>query len=100
MFLCRRLEALPRQRPPAKVHEYVAQGFKVVTPTLLDAEVGIDTGVAGGAGQVFVFAVGNVQVRFWVAVFFGEPKVDDVDLISAFADAHEEVVWFDIAVDK
>jgi len=37
---------------------------------------------------------------FWVTVFFGETKVDDVDLVAAFADTHEEVVGFDVSVDK
>jgi len=39
-------------------------------------------------------------VCFGVAVFFGEAKVDYVYLVAAFADAHEEVVGFDVAVDE
>ena len=60
----------------------------------------VDTCVTGCAGEVFVFAVGDVEMSFWVTVFFGETKVDYVDLVAAFADAHEEVVGFDVAVDK
>ena len=60
----------------------------------------IDTCVTGCASEVFVFAVGDVEMSFWVAVFFGETKVDYIDLVAAFADAHEEVVGFDVAVDK
>ena len=62
--------------------------------------MGVDAGVAGCSCEVFIFAVGDVEMGFWVAVFFGETKVDYVDLVTAFADAHEEVVGFDVAVDK
>jgi hypothetical protein len=41
-----------------------------------------------------------VEVGFGVAVLFGKTKVDDVDLVAAFADAHEEVVGFDVPVDE
>ena len=60
----------------------------------------VDAGVAGGAGEVFIFTVGDVEMSFGVAVLFGEAKVDNVDLIAALADAHEEVVGFDVAVDE
>jgi hypothetical protein len=67
---------------------------------LFNTQVSVDTCVTGCASEVFVFAVGDVEMSFWVTVFFGETKVDYVDLVAAFADAHEEVVGFDVAVDK
>jgi len=94
------LETLPRQRSPAKVHHDVSERFKVITPGLLDSQMSVDGGVASSACEVFVLAVGDVEMGFGVAVFFGETKVDYVDLVSAFADSHEEVVWFDVAVDE
>jgi hypothetical protein len=100
LLLGRSLEALPGKRSTTKVHEDVAQALEVVATGLFDAEVGVDGGVAGGAGEILVFAVGDVEVGFGVAVFFGETKVDDVDLVAAFADAHEEVVGFDVSVDE
>ena len=39
-----------------EVHEDVSEALHVVPPALLDAEVGVDGGVAGRAGQVFVFS--------------------------------------------
>ena len=35
-----------------------------------------------------------------VAVLLGETKVDDIDLVAALANAHEEVVGLDITVDE
>ena len=73
-------EPLPRQAPPQEVHEHVPQRLDVVPARLLDAEVGVDRRVARGARQVFVLAVGDVDVGARVAVLLGEAKVDDVDL--------------------
>lgn len=67
---------------------------------ITNSQVRVDAGITSGTGQVFVLAVGNVKVRLWVAVLFGEAKIDDIDLIATFADAHEEVVRLDITVDE
>ena len=60
----------------------------------------VDGSVSCCSSEIFVLAVGNVEMCFGVPILFGEPKVDDVDLIAAFADAHKKVVRFDVAVDK
>lgn len=39
-------------------------------------------------------------MRLWVAVLLCETEVDDVDLVSALADAHQKVVWLDVTVDE
>ena len=44
------LESLPRQTASVEVHEDIAQGFHVVSPTLLNAQVSIDAGIARRAG--------------------------------------------------
>jgi hypothetical protein len=41
-----------------------------------------------------------VKVSLWVTVFLGQPKVNNIDLISELADTHEEVVRLDITVDE
>ena len=51
-----------------KVHEDVSETLHVVPPALLNAEVGVDAGVPGGAGQVLVFPVGDVLVSPRVSV--------------------------------
>jgi hypothetical protein len=39
-------------------------------------------------------------VGLGIAVFLSETKVDNVDLIAPFANAHQEVVGLDIAMDE
>ena len=94
------LETLPGKRAAAEVEHDIAERLHVVSARLLNAEVGVDAGIASGTGQVLVLAVRNVKVRFRVAIFFGQTKVDDVDLIAALADAHEKVVRLNVTVDE
>ncbi len=60
----------------------------------------VDTGIAGRSGKVLVFTVRDVEVGLGVTVLLCETKVDDVDLVAAFSNAHEEVVRLDVAVDE
>jgi hypothetical protein len=62
--------------------------------------VSVDAGIAGGTSQVLVLSVRNVEVRLGIAVLLGKTEINDVDLVAALANAHEEVVWLDITVDK
>lgn len=36
----------------------------------------------------------------WVSVLLGQTKINNIDLISSLANAHQEVVWLDITVDE
>lgn len=67
---------------------------------LTDAQVGVDGGVAGRAGQVLVFPVGDVLVGAGVPVLLGQPEVDDVHQVALLPQSHEEVVGFDVPVDE
>ena len=100
LLLRRRLQALPRQRSAQEVHQDVPEGFEVVASALLDAEVGVDGRVPGRAREVLVLPVRYVLVRLGIAVLLGEAKVDDVHLVGALAEAHEEVIGLDVAVDE
>ena len=35
-----------------------------------------------------------------VSVLLGETEINDIDLIASFSNAHEEIVWLDVSVDK
>ena len=35
-----------------------------------------------------------------MTVFLCKTKIDDIDLIASFADTHEEVVGFDVSMNK
>jgi hypothetical protein len=65
-----------------------------------DTQVSVDTGVTGSTSQVLVLSVRDVEVSLGIAVLLGQTKVDDIDLVAALANAHEEVVGLDIAVDE
>lgn len=41
-----------------------------------------------------------MKVSLWVTIFLSQTEIDDIDLVSTLANAHEEVVGLDIAVDK
>lgn len=60
----------------------------------------VDGGIAGSAGKVLVLSVRDVEMGLGVAVFLGQAKVNDIDLVASLPDAHEEVVGLDIAVDE
>lgn len=65
-----------------------------------DAQMGVDRGVAGGAGEVLVFAVGDVLVRSCVAVLLGQAEVDNVNQVALLAEPHKEVVGLHVSVDE
>ncbi len=62
--------------------------------------MGVDRGVTGGTSQVLVLTVWDVKVCLRVAVFLSQTEVDDIDLISTLANAHQEVVGLDVTVDE
>jgi len=39
-------------------------------------------------------------VSLWVAVLLGQAKVNNIDLVPTLANAHQEVIRLDIAVDE
>jgi hypothetical protein len=100
LFLGGCLKALPRQRAAVEVHHHIPETLEVVATGLFDAKVRVDGRVPSGSSQILVLAIGNVQVRFRIAVFFRKTKVDDVDLVAALTYSHEEVVWLDVAMDE
>lgn len=65
-----------------------------------NAEVSVDRGISGSAGKVLVLSIRDMEVGLGVAVLLCEAEVDNVDLVASLADAHQEVVGLDIAVDE
>ena len=98
LLICRGLEALPREGATEEVHENVGKGLEVVPTGLLNTQVSVDGRVAGGTRQVLVLPVRDVQVRLRVPVLLRETEVDDVDLVTALANAHQEVVGLNVTV--
>ena len=100
LLLRRRFEALPREGATHEVHEDVAERLQVVPAALFHAQVGVNTGVAGGAGETLALLVRNVGPGAQVTILFGKSVVDEEEFIALAPDAHEEVVWFDVSVDE
>ena len=98
LFLGDGLESLPRKAAAVEVHQNVAERLHVVSSALFDTEVCVYAGVSSGSGQVLVLAVQDVRVRSAVAVFLRETKVDDKQFVAMAPDAHEEIVWFHVAM--
>jgi len=116
------LESLPRERSSKEVHQDVTERFHIVTTRLFceewhkksvssestesgrakltDTQMSVDRSVTSGTGQVLVLTVRNVKVSLWVSVLLRQTEIDHVDLVPTLADAHEEVVGFDIAMDE
>lgn len=92
------VHVLPGQLSEEEVDEHVEHALEVVPPALLDAEVRVDGGVAGGAGEVLVVLVGDVAAV--ELVLLGESEVDDEDGGALAVPADEEVVGLDVAVDE
>jgi hypothetical protein len=60
----------------------------------------VDRSVTGSSSQVLVLSVWDMEVGLWVTVLLSQTEINDIDLVSALADAHEEIIRLDIAVDE
>lgn len=94
------LKALPWQGAAQEVHEDITKRLEVVTTGLLDTEMGVDRRVTSSTSEVLVLTVGDVEMCLGVTVLLCETEIDDVDLVAALSDAHQEVVWLDVTVDE
>jgi hypothetical protein len=100
LLLGRSLESLPWQGATAEVEHDIAERLHIITTRLFNAQVGVDARIASSASQVLVLTVWDVEVSLWVTVLLRQTKVNNVDLVSTLANAHEEVVGLNIAVDE
>ena len=60
----------------------------------------VDTGITSSASKVLVLSVWDMEVGLGITVLLCKTKVNHIDLVSTLANAHEEVVRLDIAVDE
>ena len=91
---------MPWKSTTKEIYQDIRNRFEIVTAGLLYAQVGVDRHVSGSAGEILVLPVGDMEVSFGVAEFLCEAKINYIDLVSARAKAHQEVVWFDIAMNE
>ena len=60
----------------------------------------INTGISCCASEILVFPVWYVLMRPCISILLGQTKVDDIDEISFFAEAHQKVVRLDITMNE
>ena len=83
-----------------RTHSHRDLGQPRCAGCLTDAQMGVDGGIAGSAGEVLILAVGDVLVRPGVTVLLSQAKVDDVDQVAFLAKPHKEVVGLHVSVDE
>lgn len=71
-----------------------------MTVLLTDTQVRVNARITGRSRQVLVLTVWDVKMRLGVTILLGQPKVDDVDLISTLSDAHQEIVRLDVTMNE
>ena len=57
-------------------------------PPPTNAEMRVDGGISGSAGEVLVFPVGDVLVCPGISVLLCEAEVDDIDKVALLPEAH------------
>lgn len=60
----------------------------------------VDASVASSTSQVLVLTVWDVKMGFRVTILLGETEIDHIDLVPALSNAHQEIVWLDVTVNK
>lgn len=62
----------------------------------------VDAHVPSGAGERFPLSVGNMLLRFGIAVLLGHAKIDDVDHVRTLGpgSANKEIIRFNVPVDQ
>ena len=54
--------------------------------------MGINRGISGGAGEVFVLSVGDVGSTPVVSVLLGQAKVYEEEFVAVAPDSHQEII--------
>ena len=77
----------------------MANGFQIVTSTLLNSLVRRDRGVSGGTGKVLTIFVRNM-FTLTILVALSETEIDDVDIVTGGLGASDQkVIRLDITMD-
>jgi hypothetical protein len=62
--------------------------------------MGVNRGITSSSGQVLVLPIRDVEVGLGITVLLSQTEINNIDLVAALADTHEEVVRLDITVDE
>jgi hypothetical protein len=62
--------------------------------------MGVDRSITRGPSQVLVLPIRDVEMGLGVTVFLGQTEINNIDLVTTLANAHEEVIRLDVTVDE
>jgi len=79
---------LPGEASLEEIDEDEAKALEVVSSTLLDSYMGVETGIPGCSGEALAIFIGNVLARFWVLVSLGQTEVYGVHVMLSLANSH------------
>jgi len=79
-------------------HFYKRSSSLKFPPT--DAKMSIYAGISCSSCEIFIVSERNMDSSSWVSVFFGKAVIDNIDLVGSFSKANEEIIRFDISVNK
>lgn len=60
----------------------------------------IDTRVSRRSRQILVLLVWDMKMSAWIPILFRQPKINNIDLVSALAQSHQEIIRLDVAMEK
>ena len=60
----------------------------------------VDTSVSGSASEILILSVWYVLMCSCISILFCQTKINNVHKVSFLPKTHEEVVWFNISMDK
>ena len=95
------LESLTGLTALEKVHQYVSDQFEIIATRLFHSQMIIDGRVTRRSRQGSAFPLGNVLERPWMAVPFGQTKIDAPHTVAIAASAvRDKVGRFDVPMNQ
>ena len=61
--------------------------------------MGVNTGISCGSGQILILSIGDMRPVFG-EIFLGQSEIDDIQLMTAFAAAHQKIIGLNIPVQE
>ena len=100
VFLCLAWQALPRKAAPDEVHEHHSNLLEVVSSGLLDTLMRVKGSIACRSSQLLALLIANMPSCLGIFVPFSKAEIDDVDYMLIVTSTDQEVVRFNITVEK
>ena len=93
------IKIFPWKRTMEKIDEVVREGFKIITLSLLNTQVGVERSIARRTNQIFVRLTRDMNEGDFVTISVCKPEIDDIDQMALMMSAYEKVIGFDVTVD-